>query len=163
LLLKINTIGFDFYQNIPLEERIHHTISYDFRLRNPSGKTFLVNQKLTPIFLTNDGKIWKSICIISLSSELQSGNIKIYKKGENKIFSYDLEGNFWKTEEKITLTSREKEVLQYSIRGFTIANMAESMFVSVDTIKFHKRKLFTKLGVGNIAEAIAYATSNKLI
>ena len=163
LLLKINTIGFDFYQNIPVEERIHHTISYDFRLKNPSGKTFLVNQKLTPVFLTNDGKIWKSICIISLSSELQSGNIKIYKKGENKIYSYDLEGGFWKMMKKIELTSREKEVLQYSIRGFTIANMAESMFVSADTIKFHKRKLFTKLGVGNIAEAIAYATSNKLI
>lgn len=163
LLLKINTIGFDFYQNIPVKERIHHTISYDFRLKNPEGKTFLINQKLTPVFLTNDGKIWKAICIISLSSEQKSGNIKIYKKGENKIFNYDLEGNFWKAMEKITLTSREKEVLQYSIRGFTIENMAESMFVSSDTIKFHRRKLFIKLDVANITEAIAYATSNKLI
>ena len=64
---------------------------------------------------------------------------------------------------KIELTSREKEVLQYSTRGLTVANMAESMFTSADTIKFHKRKLFTKLGVSNIAEAITYATSNKLI
>jgi hypothetical protein len=53
LLLKINSVGFDFYQNIPIEERIHHTISYDFQLKNPDGKTILINQKLTPIFLTS--------------------------------------------------------------------------------------------------------------
>ncbi len=163
LLLKINTIGFDFYQNTPAEERINYTISYDFRLKNNDGKAFMINQKLTPVFFTNDGKLWKAICIISLSSEQESGNIKIYKKGDNKIFNYDLDGDFWKASEKIKLTNREKEVLRYSIRGFTIQDMAESMFVSPDTIKFHRRKLFIKLEVANIAEAIAYATNNKLI
>jgi len=57
LLLKINTIGFDFYEKIPVEERIFHTISYDFHLKNKEGKTFLINQKLTPMFLNNKGKI----------------------------------------------------------------------------------------------------------
>lgn len=163
LLLKINTVGFDFYQNIPVEERLYHTITYDFHLKNPDGKTILINQKLTPIFLTQDGKIWKAICIISLSSEHKSGNIKIYKKGDNKIFKYDLEGDFWKTMEKIKLSNREKEVLRFSIRGFTISEIAEAIFVSPDTVKFHRRKLFEKLEVTNISEAIAHATNNKLI
>ncbi len=163
LLLKINTIGFDFYEKIPVEERIYHTITYDFHLKNSDGKVILINQKLTPVYLTQSGKIWKAICMISLSSERQSGNIKIYKKGDNKVYKYDLEGNYWKTLEKIKLTNREKEVLQLSIRGYTIGDIAETIFVSPDTVKFHRRKLFEKLEVANIAEAIAYATSNKLI
>lgn len=163
LLLKINTVGFDFYEKIPLEDRKFHTISYDFHLMNQEGKTFLINQKLTPLFLTNKGKIWKAICIISLSNEQSSGNIKIYKTGENKIFKYDLKGNFWKTEGKINLSNREKEILRFSIRGFTINEIAENIFVSPDTVKFHRRKLFNKLEVANISEAIIYAANNKLI
>lgn len=163
LLLKINTVGFDFYEKIPLEERKIHTISYDYHLKNQGGKIFLINQKLTPLFLTDDGKIWKAICIISLSNEQSSGNIKIFKEGENKIFKYDLKGNFWKKEEKINLSSREKEVLRFSIRGFTIKEIAENIFVSPDTVKFHRRKLFDKLEVANISEAIVFATNNKLI
>lgn len=163
LLLKINTAGFEFYEKIPASERKYHTISYDFHLKNQEGKIILINQKLTPLFLTNDGKIWKAICIVSLSNEQRSGNIKIFKKGDNKIFKYDLEGDFWRSEEKIELSDREKEVLSFSIRGFTINEIADAIFVSPDTVKFHRRKLFDKLGVNNISEAVAFATNNKLI
>ena len=41
--------------------------------------------------------------------------------------------------------------------------MAEPMCVSPDTVKFHRRKLFEKLEVTNISEAIIYTTNNKLI
>ncbi|ASV31526.1 MULTISPECIES: response regulator transcription factor [Flavobacteriaceae] len=163
LLIKINTAGFEFYDKIPMEERKNHTISYDFHIKNQEGKTILINQKLTPMFLTNNGKIWKAICIVSLSAERQAGNIKIYKKGDNKIFKYDLDGDFWKADEKIKLSSREKEILQLSTRGFTINEISESIYVSPDTVKFHRRKLFDKLEVTNISEAIMYATNNKLI
>ncbi|AUP81664.1 response regulator transcription factor [Flavivirga eckloniae] len=163
LLLKINTVGFDFYENIPVEQRIFHTISYDFHLKNPDGKVILINQKLTPLYLTQSGKIWKAICIISLSLAKKSGNIKIYKTGDNKIFEYDLKGSFWKIMDKITLTNREKEILQFSIRGYSISEIAETIFVSPDTVKFHRRKLFAKLDVANISEAIAYATNNNIL
>ena len=59
LLLKINTIGFDFYERIPFEERKEYSISYDFQLKNEEGNTNIINQKLTPLFITENGKIWK--------------------------------------------------------------------------------------------------------
>ncbi len=163
LLLKINTIGFEFYERVPLEERKNYTISYDFHLINKAGQKTLINQKMTPLFLTTEGKLWKAISIVSLSSENKSGNIRVYKKGENRVFNYDLEGGFWKETEIVKLTSREKEILQHSTRGYTINEIAEAIFVSPDTVKFHRKKLFEKLGVANISEAIAYATNNKLI
>jgi DNA-binding NarL/FixJ family response regulator len=103
------------------------------------------------------------MAIISLSSEKESGNINVYKRGDNKVFKYDLDGEFWKESDLIKLTSREVEILQYSTRGYTINEIANAIFVSPDTVKFHRKKLFEKLEVTNISEAIAYATNNKLI
>ena len=163
LLLKINSAGFDFYEKLPIEERTHHTITYDFHLKNKEGKLILINQKLTPVFLTDTGKIWKAICIITLSSERKAGNIKIYKDGENKVYNYNLDKGLWEDSEKISLSKREKEILQLSTRAFNINEIANEIFVSPDTVKFHRRKLFEKLEVTNISEAIVYATNNKLI
>lgn len=163
LLLKINTVGFDLYETKPIEERKDYTISYDFLLKTEEGKQILINQKLTPIFLNKEGKVWKALCVVSLSTKLKSGNITVYKKGSNITYKYDLEGNYWKTVTKTNLTDREKEIIQYSIRGYTIKEIAEKIFVSPDTVKFHRKKLFEKLEVSNISEAITYVTNNKLL
>ncbi len=163
LLLKINTVGFEFYEKLPLEERLLYTLSYDFHIQNELGNLILVNQKITPVYLTSTGKVWKAVCVVSLSTGQNSGNIKIYKQGDNKRFFYDLEKNFWKEGEKIQLSTREKEILRYSTRGFTINQIADTIFISPDTVKFHRKKMFEKLEVSNISEAIFFAKNNKLI
>lgn len=163
LLLKINTLGFEYYDRVPIEERKDYTISYDFHLVNKSGEKTLINHKMTPLFMTSEGKLWKAIAIVSLSSENKSGNIRVTNRKNNEVITYDLKSEVWKKTELVKLTSREKEILKHSTRGLTINEMAETIFVSPDTIKFHRKKLFEKLGVVNISEAITYATNNKLI
>ena len=76
LLLKINTIGFEFYESLAMEERKNYTISYDFHLVNKEGEKTLINHKMTPLFMTSEGKLWKAIAIVSLSSENKSIHIK---------------------------------------------------------------------------------------
>ncbi len=163
LLVKINQIGFDFYETIPLKERKDYSISYDFYLKNQEGKKILVNQKLTPLFLSDDGKIWKALCLVSLSASNNSGNIKIYKKGNRKILEYDEDKHLWQSAQVIELSNREKEILQLSIRGFTIDEIAQEVVLTNNTIKFHRKKLFEKLEVSNITEAVSFARSNYLI
>lgn len=163
LLDTINRIGFEYYDTIAKEERQHYTISYDFHLCNDNGNTFLINHKLTPLFLTEAGNIWKAICIVSLSNNKEAGNICIYKQNENRFWHYDLKGKYWTTEEQILLSEREREILSLSIQGYTINEVADKLFLSPPTIKFHRKNLFEKLQVSNIAEALAFATNNKLI
>jgi DNA-binding CsgD family transcriptional regulator len=163
LLLKINDIGFKYFETIPKEERKEYTIVYDFHLIDESGNTTLINHKITPLFMTSEGKMWKAIAIVSLSSAKKSGNVKVTNRKNNKVVTYNLKGEFWKETESIKLTDREKEIIKYSTRGLTMNEIAETIFVSHDTIKFHRKKLFEKLGVANISEAITYATNNKLI
>lgn len=163
LLLKINEIGFDFYEKLPIDERKDYTISYDFHIINEKKHSILINHKLTPIFLNEEGKIWKAMCIVSLSPNHSSGNITISKQNSDVIWKFNLKDNKWEGEERIKLSDRETEILRLYAGGLTITEIADKIFVSPDTVKFHRRKLFEKIGVQNITEALSYATNNKLL
>ncbi len=142
LLLKINTIGFDFYEKIRIEERKKYTISYDFQLKTKESKHILIHQKLTPLFLTEKGKLWKALCIVSLFTQQDSGNVTIHRNDGTETFRDDLSADYWKIIGKIELSDREKEILQYSIRGYSIREIASKIFISSETVKFHRRKIF---------------------
>lgn len=163
LLLKINEIGFNFYENIPLEERKLYTISYDFHIINEKNNSVLINHKLTPLFLTNDGKIWKAMCMVSLSNNQSSGNIFISKENSDETFEYDLSELKWIKKEKKKLSPREYEILSLYAGGLKINEIAQKLFITADTVKFHRKKLFEKIEVDNIAEALNYAKINKLL
>ena len=58
------------------------------------------------------------------------------------------------------LTTREAEVLTLIARGFTNKQIAEQLFVNESTIKTHINHLFSKLGVQDRAQAVAFAYRN---
>lgn len=53
------------------------------------------------------------------------------------------------------LTDREEAVLRLLAEGRTNAQIAEAVFLSENTVKFHLRNLFAKLGVNNRTQAVA--------
>jgi DNA-binding CsgD family transcriptional regulator len=163
LLNLINEAGFDFFEKLPGEEKKQYSITYDFHLGNKDGKPVLINHKLTPLFLTSEGKMWKSMCIVSISHHKNAGNICIYKQGSDEIWELDLASNVWCKSEKPKLTRREIEILQLHAQGLTINQIAEKIFVAPDTVKYYRRRIFERLGVGNIVEALSYAVNSKMI
>ncbi|MFK7952686.1 MAG: tetratricopeptide repeat protein [Ekhidna sp.] len=56
------------------------------------------------------------------------------------------------------LTEREFEALKLSVDGKTNSEIAESLFISNSTVKFHLRNAFSKMGVTNRKEAFQYVT-----
>ncbi|MEP1124265.1 MAG: response regulator transcription factor [Ilumatobacter sp.] len=52
-----------------------------------------------------------------------------------------------------TLTEREREVLALLSQGASNREIAVELYLSIDTVKTHVRKVFTKLGVGNRTQA----------
>lgn len=162
MLVEINSAGFKFFSKLPLEDRTKYTISYDFHLINHNRK-ILINHKLTPSVLAEDGKIWLATCVVSLSSRTSIGHIEIRKMNEVKYWGYSLEGHKWKEKESLTLSNKEKDILYLSAQGYTMNEIADKLYLAVDTIKFYKRRLFEKLEVKNIAEALSYVTNYKLL
>src|SRR5690242_2194604 len=163
MLLKINEAGFSFFNKLPKADRLKYSISYDFHLKQPKGNLMLINHKLKPLLLDQYHNPWIALCLVSLSSNNQAGNVKFKNSELKKFYEFDLERNEWKESRNIVLNNREKDILVLSVQGLTMDKIAAKLFLSVDTIKFHKRNIFKKLNVKNIAEAIAVAMDLAII
>ncbi len=61
------------------------------------------------------------------------------------------------------LTKREREVLALVATGATNQEVAQRLFISEHTVKFHMRNILAKLRTRNRAEAAAYAVRRGLV
>lgn len=163
LLALINEAGFNFYEQIPVAERKLYSITYDFHLVHTNGEAILINHKLTPLFLTREGRLWKSMCSVSLSPHKAAGNVRIYKHGSDEVWVLNPAPKTWQKQKKPTLTARETEVLRLYAQGLTINQIAAQIFVTPDTVKYYRRRIFERLEVSNIVEALSSAVNSKLI
>jgi NarL family two-component system response regulator LiaR len=61
------------------------------------------------------------------------------------------------------LTSRELEVLRLMVHGDSNPDIAEKLFVSRSTVKFHVSNILMKLGTATRTEAVAVAVQRRLV
>jgi DNA-binding CsgD family transcriptional regulator len=64
---------------------------------------------------------------------------------------------------KLELSSREYEVLELMAKGYSNADIAKSLFLSVSTVKTHASNLFLKMDVKRRTQAIEKAKRLKII
>lgn len=67
------------------------------------------------------------------------------------------------TPENINLTEREKQVLQYLVDGLSYKMIADTIFLSYETVHSHIKKIYEKLHVNSKSEAVVKALRNKLV
>lgn len=61
------------------------------------------------------------------------------------------------------LTSRELEILRLAAEGYTNGKIAQELWVTEQTVKFHLSNTYRKIGVANRTEASRYAYMNHLM
>jgi len=66
-------------------------------------------------------------------------------------------------QEKSNLSGRETQILQFLVNGYSYKMIAGELKVSLDTVRFHIKKIYDKLHVHSATEAVSKAIKNKLI
>lgn len=61
------------------------------------------------------------------------------------------------------LTAREREVLEYLVKGFSYKMIASDMFIAIDTVRSHIKKIYEKLHVNSKSEAVAKAFKDRIV
>jgi len=66
-------------------------------------------------------------------------------------------------QEKTDLSSRELQILQLLVRGFSYKMIAAEISISVDTVRFHIKNIYDKLHVHSATEAVSKAIRDNII
>lgn len=61
------------------------------------------------------------------------------------------------------LSVREKQVLQFLVKGYSYKMIAAEMFIAMDTVRSHIKKIYEKLHVNSKSEAVAKAFRDRLV
>ena len=65
--------------------------------------------------------------------------------------------------EDYNLSEREKQVLQFLVDGYSYKMIAGEMFIAIDTVRSHIKKIYEKLHVNSKSEAVAKAFKDKIV
>lgn len=160
-IAKINLTILDFFYSLAKNRRKHFHCTHDFNLQIGNRIT-LMNIKLSVLDITESGELRLSLCILS-HNPIHNKSCNTYIKMLDTGTVYELMPTSLKFVEVKTqkLTSKANLIIKLASNGKTEAEIAQELKISINTVKYHKRQIFARLGVKNIAEAIQWANKQK--
>ncbi len=94
------------------------------------------------------------------SADMLVDGIERVVAGERVGFDTDASGR--PTSRVVDLSDRESEVLALIAKGLTNAQIADELYLSIETVKTYVKRLYAKLDVHNRAQAAVAASSHQL-
>ena len=65
--------------------------------------------------------------------------------------------------DKPALTDREKQVVEYVVRGYSNKETGDGLSIAVKTVESHRRRIMAKLGLRSRAELVHYAIQERIL
>jgi len=94
------------------------------------------------------------------SADLLVDSIERVVAGER--VGFDVDPSVRSTPRLVDLSDRESEVLALIAKGLTNAQIADELYLSIETVKTYVKRLYAKLDVHNRAQAAVAASSHQL-
>lgn len=95
--------------------------------------------------------------VLSAIREVHQGGVPMSAEIARKVTAY-FQGQATVTKEAEKLSTREREVLDFVIQGFSNKEIAERLGVSIDTVLWHLKNIYHKLHVHSRTEAVLKLT-----
>lgn len=147
----LELLFFQFIKTIPFQQHKNYCVVSRLRFDdNPKQKALL--HKMFYFTNENDKNVELALCLYHfdfLNSSLHQGMI-INTSNSSVIHQT-------KVSNSLLLTVREKEILEMIQEGKQSKEIAELLFISINTVNRHRQNIMEKLRVGNMTEACVIA------
>ena len=104
----------------------------------------------------------ESSYLLEAIREVYNGGAPMTPSIAKKVLQHFQSGDTAPAKEEYQLTPRENEVLGYLVKGYSYKMIADKMSITYATVRAHMTKIFEKLHVSSMTEAVAKAISQKL-
>ncbi len=147
------------FHEIDSKEWKNYKMINDYRVLNAQDEYIRVVEQHLCLQEDKRGRYWLDLSILDISPDKDITipsrcRLMNFKTGE----LFELPENSMKREES-KLSSREREVLQLIAVGMASKQIADKLYISVNTVNTHRQRIIEKLNVSNTAEAIHFASS----
>ncbi|HRY33992.1 MAG TPA: response regulator transcription factor [Bacteroidales bacterium] len=156
LLLREGIVFLRYGLEASREEMKTHKLISDYRVLNARGVYVRVIEQKMVMELDPSGYPWLTLCLLDISPDqdldrpcrnclinLQNGDIFTFRD--------------FNPDEDSLLTKRETEILHLISKGFVSKQIADRLFISVNTVNTHRQRIIEKMNVPNTQAAISYA------
>lgn len=138
----------------------NHIDSYQVMINTPiSFDAAMVSKwpNIVGLFYVGDG-----LDVVSKGMQkIISGELWLSRPLTQEIIALYRKSNSLTVQPTVKLTTREKEILQLLVMGASNNEIAESLFVSENTVKTHLYNVFKKINVKNRMQAFMWAKNNQ--
>jgi DNA-binding CsgD family transcriptional regulator len=138
------------------EFRRDYKLYADYRTLGPRGCYVRVVEQQTVLENDPAGNIWLALSVLDLSPDPDLDRdflCRMLNARTGELYLFPPPGEAAAD----PLSVREKEILALVSKGLVSRQIADVLYISVNTVNTHRQRIIRKLGVSNTSEAVRYA------
>lgn len=160
MMVEAGTYFLRYGFSVSSEKRKEAKLVMEYRIFAGDGSIVRVIEQQSCLEMDRHGNVWLALSILDISPDQKSDNpvrANLINHLTGEVFSFP------PPDKAAMLTAREKEILQLISKGNISKEIADKLFISINTVNTHRQRIIEKLDVSNSHEAIAYARKIGLI
>lgn len=154
-----------FLRNVPMHEYERYRFSFSYRFFRNDGSIANLLQHGTYLEPMPDGKPLLNMVVFSDITDYKTDSFMTLtiayltsRKGYIPVLKRHYPNHM-----QSAISERELEVLKLTLEGLSSKLIADKLYLSIHTVKNHKRNMMERTSSKNISELIHYAVKHKLI
>jgi DNA-binding CsgD family transcriptional regulator len=153
-----------FYNKLGVDKLTNYKLNYSFRSRMKNGDYCMLNHQAIVLTLDSKGGFGKSLNIHTKIDHLTKNNTYQYSlislNDEPSYMNIDV---FENTESISEFSKREIDIIKLIAEGLDNTEIADALFISVNTVKQHRKNILKKSNSKNTAQLIRKSTLQGLL
>jgi len=155
-LMEAGNYFISFALSLASERRADYKVYLDYRIKGVDDEFIRVLEQQSVLESDHRGNAWLAVSVLDISpySDIQTpvrSRMINVKTGELYLFPPP------ESKQKDLLTMREKEILHLISKGLISREIADMLYISVNTVNTHRQRIIERLDVSSTSEAIRYA------